>query len=95
MKVDTELPRRDPALKDRFTQGIILTCGGGGKATLSGARPPRNGVHPGARGPGGCVAWAKAGYPLGAPAEGNGGASSAAALHCAAACREDRNGDGG
>jgi rhodanese-related sulfurtransferase len=34
IKVDTEQERRDPALQDR-QQKIILTCGGGGKATLS------------------------------------------------------------
>ena len=33
IRADTELPRRDPTLQDR-TQKIILTCGGGGKATL-------------------------------------------------------------
>src|SRR5260370_21609437 len=34
IKADTEEERRDPALQDR-QQKIILTCGGGGKATLS------------------------------------------------------------
>jgi rhodanese-related sulfurtransferase len=34
IKADTEQERRDPALQDR-RQKIILTCGGGGKATLS------------------------------------------------------------
>ena len=34
IKADTEQERRDPALQDRH-QTIILTCGGGGKATLS------------------------------------------------------------
>ena len=34
IKADTEEKRRDPALQDR-QQKIILTCGGGGKATLS------------------------------------------------------------
>jgi rhodanese-related sulfurtransferase len=34
IRADTEQERRDPALQDR-QQKIILTCGGGGKATLS------------------------------------------------------------
>jgi rhodanese-related sulfurtransferase len=34
IRADTEEKRRDPALRDR-QQKIILTCGGGGKATLS------------------------------------------------------------
>ena len=34
---DSELPRRDLRLQDR-AQKIILTCGGGGKATLAARR---------------------------------------------------------
>src|SRR6266536_4574717 len=34
IKADTEEERRDPSLQDR-RQKIVLTCGGGGKATLS------------------------------------------------------------
>ena len=63
---DTELPRRDPTLQDR-TQKIILTCGGGGKATLCAEILGEMGFEDVWVIKGGCRAWSDAGYPLVAP----------------------------
>jgi rhodanese-related sulfurtransferase len=67
IKVDTELPRRDPTLQDR-AQKIILTCGGGGKATLSAQALQEMGFTDVSVIEGGCRGWADAGYPLTPPA---------------------------
>jgi rhodanese-related sulfurtransferase len=66
IKADSELPRRDPALQDR-TQTIILTCGGGGKATLSAATLAEMGFTDLWVIEGGCRAWQAAGYALAPP----------------------------
>jgi rhodanese-related sulfurtransferase len=63
---DTELPRRDAALQDR-TQTIILTCGGGGKATLCAGILDEMGFEDVWVIKGGCAAWSAAGYPLVVP----------------------------
>ncbi len=66
IKADSALPRRDPALQDR-TQTIILTCGGGGKATLSAAILAEMGFTDLWVIEGGCRAWQAAGYALAPP----------------------------
>jgi rhodanese-related sulfurtransferase len=66
IKADSELPRRDPALQDR-AQTIILTCGGGGKATLSAATLAEMGFTDLWVIEGGCRAWQAAGYALAPP----------------------------
>ncbi len=66
IKADSALPRRDPALQDR-TQTIILTCGGGGKATLSAAILAEMGFTDLWVIEGGCRAWRAAGYALAPP----------------------------
>jgi rhodanese-related sulfurtransferase len=63
IRADTELPRRDPALQDR-TQKIILTCGGGGKATLCAEILGEMGFEDVWVIKGGCSAWSAVGYPL-------------------------------
>ena len=63
IKADTEEERRDPALQDR-RQTIILTCGGGGKATLSANALLEMGFTDVAVIQGGCRGWQKAGYAL-------------------------------
>ena len=63
IKADTEEERRDPALQDR-TQPIILTCGGGGKATLSAGALLEMGFTDVAVIQGGCRGWQKAGFSL-------------------------------
>jgi rhodanese-related sulfurtransferase len=63
IKADTEEERRDPALADR-QQKIFLTCGGGGKATLSAAALQEMGFTDVAVIQGGCRGWQKAGYAL-------------------------------
>ena len=66
IRADMELPRRDPTLQDR-TQKIILTCGGGGKATLCAEILGEMGFKDVWVIEGGCSAWSAAGYPLVAP----------------------------
>jgi rhodanese-related sulfurtransferase len=66
IQADSELPRRDPALQDR-AQTIVLTCGGGGKATLSAATLAEMGFTDVWVIEGGCGAWQAAGYPLDPP----------------------------
>jgi rhodanese-related sulfurtransferase len=66
IRADTELPRRDPTLQDR-TQKIILTCGGGGKATLCAEILGEMGFDDVWVIKGGCSAWSAAGYALIAP----------------------------
>lgn len=66
IKADSELPRRDKALQDR-TRTIILTCGGGGKATLSAEILAEMGFTDVWVIEGGCRAWQAAGYPLEPP----------------------------
>ena len=63
IKADTEQERRDPALQDRH-QNIILTCGGGGKATLSAGALLEMGFTDVAVIRGGCRGWQKAGLAL-------------------------------
>jgi rhodanese-related sulfurtransferase len=63
IKADTEEERRDPALADRH-QKIILTCGGGGKATLSASALQEMGFTDVSVIQGGCRGWQKAGLPL-------------------------------
>src|SRR5215510_15519993 len=63
IKADTEEERRDPALQDRH-QKIILTCGGGGKATLSASALLDMGFTDVAVIQGGCRGWQKAGFAL-------------------------------
>jgi rhodanese-related sulfurtransferase len=63
IKADTEEERRDPALADR-QQKIILTCGGGGKATLSAGALHEMGFADVSVIQGGCRGWQKAGYAL-------------------------------
>src|SRR5262249_44663723 len=68
IKADTELPRRDPQLADR-DQKIILTCGAGGKATLSAVVLTEMGFTDVWVLKGGCRAWRDAGYVLGPPGD--------------------------
>jgi len=76
IKADTEEERRDPALQDRH-QKIILTCGGGGKATLSASALQEMGFTDVSVIQGGCRGWRKAGLPLAPyPAPISGTASS-------------------
>jgi rhodanese-related sulfurtransferase len=76
IKADTEQERRDPALQDR-NQAIILTCGGGGKATLSAGALQEMGFTNVSVIQGGCRGWQKAGFALEPyPAPINGIASS-------------------
>jgi rhodanese-related sulfurtransferase len=63
IKADTEEERRDPALQDR-AQPIILTCGGGGKATLSAGALQEMGFTDVSVIQGGCRGWHKAGFAL-------------------------------
>ena len=63
IKADTEEARRDPTLQDR-AQPIILTCGGGGKATLSAGALLEMGFTDVAVIQGGCRGWQKAGFAL-------------------------------
>jgi rhodanese-related sulfurtransferase len=63
IKADTEEERRDPALQDR-QQKIILTCGSGGKATLSAGALQEMGFTDVSVIQGGCRGWQKAGYAL-------------------------------
>jgi rhodanese-related sulfurtransferase len=63
IKADTEEERRDPSLQDRH-QKIILTCGGGGKATLSASALQEMGFTDVSVIQGGCRGWQKAGYAL-------------------------------
>jgi rhodanese-related sulfurtransferase len=66
IRADTELPRRDATLQDR-TQKIILTCGGGGKATLCAEILGEMGFDDVWVIKGGCSAWSAGGYQLIAP----------------------------
>ena len=76
IRADSEEERRDPALQDR-DQKIILTCGGGGKATLSAHALLEMGFTDVAVIQGGCRGWQQAGYPLEPyPAPSSGIASS-------------------
>ena len=73
IRADTEQERRDPALQDR-RQKIILTCGGGGKATLSASALLEMGFTDVSVIQGGCRGWQQAGYalePYPAPISGN------------------------
>ena len=73
IRADTEQERRDPALQDR-RQKIILTCGGGGKATLSASALLEMGFTDVSVIQGGCRGWQQAGYalePYPAPIIGN------------------------
>jgi len=63
IKADTEEERRDPAFEDR-AQPIILTCGGGGKATLSAGALLEMGFTNVSVIQGGCRGWQKAGFAL-------------------------------
>ena len=63
IKADTEEARRDPSLQDR-RQAIILTCGGGGKATLSANALQEMGFTDVSVIRGGCRGWQKAGFAL-------------------------------
>jgi rhodanese-related sulfurtransferase len=63
IKADTEEERRDPALQDRH-QKIVLTCGSGGKATLSASALQEMGFTDVSVIQGGCRGWQKAGLPL-------------------------------
>jgi rhodanese-related sulfurtransferase len=63
IKADTQEERRDGALQDR-TQKIILTCGGGGKATLSAGALQEMGFTDVSVIQGGCRGWQKAGFAL-------------------------------
>ena len=63
IKADSEEERRDPTLGDRH-QKIILTCGGGGKATLSASALQEMGFSDVSVIQGGCRGWQKAGLPL-------------------------------
>ena len=71
VKADSELPRREPELQDRG-QKIVLTCGGGGKATLAAQILGEMGFTDVWVIKGGCESWTEAGYELGPP--GNSGA---------------------
>jgi len=76
IKADTEHARRDPSLLDRQRK-IMLTCGGGGKATLSASALQEMGFTDVSVIQGGCRGWQKAGYALEAyPAPISGTASS-------------------
>jgi rhodanese-related sulfurtransferase len=76
IKADTEEERRDPALADR-QQKVILTCGGGGKATLSAGALQEMGFTDVSVIQGGCRGWQQAGYALEpSPAPLSGKASS-------------------
>src|ERR1700682_2008763 len=76
IRADTEQERRDPALQDR-QQKILLTCGGGGKATLSANALLEMGFTDVSVIRGGCRGWQRAGYSLDPyPALNNGNASS-------------------
>ena len=63
IKADTEEARRDPALADR-RQKIILTCGGGGKATLSAGALREMGFTDVSVIQGGCRGWQETAYAL-------------------------------
>ncbi|OAF11753.1 hypothetical protein AYJ54_07780 [Bradyrhizobium centrolobii] len=63
IKADTKEERRDLALRDRH-QKILLTCGGGGKTTLSAAALQEMGFTDVSVLQGGCRGWQKAGYAL-------------------------------
>jgi rhodanese-related sulfurtransferase len=63
IKADTEQESRDPSLQDR-QQKIILTCGGGGKATLSASALLEMGFTDVSVIQGGCRGWQRAGFPL-------------------------------
>ena len=63
INADTEEERRDPTLQDR-DQAIILTCGGGGKATLSAGALMEMGFTDVSVIQGGCRGWQKAGFAL-------------------------------
>jgi rhodanese-related sulfurtransferase len=63
IKADTEQERRDPALQDR-EQKIMLTRGGGGKATLSASALLEMGFTDVSVIQGGCRGWQQAGYSL-------------------------------
>src|ERR1700738_175161 len=76
IRVYSEEERRDPDLQDR-DQKIILTCGGGGKATLSAHALLEMGFTDVAVIQGGCRGWQHAGSPLEPyPAPSSGIASS-------------------
>src|SRR5216684_3118767 len=76
IRADTEQERRDPALQDR-QQKMILTCGGGGKATLSASALLEMGFTHVSVIRGGCRGWQRAGYSLEPyPAPISGSASS-------------------
>jgi rhodanese-related sulfurtransferase len=76
IRADTGQERRDSALQDR-RQKIILTCGGGGKATLSASALLEMGFADVSVIQGGCRGWQQAGYALEPyPAPINGNASS-------------------
>jgi rhodanese-related sulfurtransferase len=60
IRADSEEERRDPSLADRH-QKIILTCGGGGKATLSAGALQEMGFVDVSVIQGGCRGWQKAG----------------------------------
>jgi rhodanese-related sulfurtransferase len=64
IKADSELSRREPELQDRG-QKIILTCGGGGKATLVAQILGEMGFTNVWVIKGGCKSWGEAGYELG------------------------------
>ena len=66
IRADTELPRRDPALADRG-QKIFLTCGAGGKSTLSAKALGEMGFTDVWIIDGGCRGWVEAGYDLAEP----------------------------
>lgn len=68
IRADTELPRRDPALADRG-QKIFLTCGAGGKSTLSAKALGDMGFTDVWVIDGGCRGWKDAGYDLAVPPE--------------------------
>ena len=63
IKANTEEERRDPCLAER-QQKIILTCGGGGKATLSAGALQEMGFTDVSVIQGGCRGWQKAGCAL-------------------------------
>src|SRR5216684_865882 len=76
IRADTEQERRDPALQDR-QQKMILTCGGGGKATLSASALLEMGFTHVSVIRGGCRGWQRDGYSLEPyPAPISGSASS-------------------
>jgi rhodanese-related sulfurtransferase len=63
IKAGTQDERRDSELQDR-DQTIILTCGGGGKATLAAGTLLEMGFTDVSVIQGGCRAWQKAGFEL-------------------------------